>query len=331
MEKPNKKSRTVHNFFFLSLKMKLTYIILMICLIKVQASVYSQRNKITLSVKDATIEAIFSKIESSTDFKFLYNSETLDINRKVSLKVKNEPINKVLLELFKGTNVTFSIYDKQIVLKPEKITTTGETGKKTLKAKKNQPTHYRSGGQDNIITGTVRDEYGFPLFGVTVLNINSRVGAVTDEDGNFSLRAKKDDVLEFSYLGFDIIQVVVDDTEKHYDITLSEYVRDLDEVTVFSYSTGYQEIDRERATGSFEHLDQKTLDLKTNQDILTELEGEVAGVVFDDGVGGYVIRGLSSIQTNTNIYPLVVVDGFPIVTGNSTTINPNDVEDHFLS
>jgi len=175
------------------------------------------------------------------------------------------------------------------------------------------------------IEGIVYDDKGNPLIGVTVIIKGTRKGTSTDFDGKFSIAAKQGDTLIFSYLGF-INEELLLNSYTNYTITMEPSVEQLDGVKIVS--TGYQKISKERATGSFAVIDNKILDRKIEQNIISKIAGEAPGVQFDPFIQeknniGLVIRGRSSINATTE--PLVVVDGFAIP-GGFSTINPNDVE-----
>ncbi len=98
----------------------------------------------------------------------------------------------------------------------------------------------------------------------------------------------------------------------------------LDNVTV---STGYQQIPKERSTGSFEQLDNKLVNRAVTTNILERLEGVANGVLFERGFRGQInlnIRGLSTLTSGLD-QPLIVLDNFPFE-GGVASINPNDVE-----
>ncbi|MCM4168087.1 hypothetical protein KCTC52924_03639 [Arenibacter antarcticus] len=96
----------------ISLKMKLTTLFLIITLFRVQANSYAQVAKITLDLHAVSLMSVFEEIEAGSEFKFLGNQDDIDINRVVSVHVKKERIDKVLSDLFFGTNVTFKILDR---------------------------------------------------------------------------------------------------------------------------------------------------------------------------------------------------------------------------
>ena len=176
-----------------------------------------------------------------------------------------------------------------------------------------------------IVKGTVTDEDGTPLLGVTILVKGTRSGTTTDFDGKFTINTKKGDVLVFSYLGYANVETTVDG-RIFYDIKMISSAEELEGVEIFS--TGYQKISKERATGSFAKIDNEVLERKIDQSIIGKIAGEAPGVQFDPFIQeknsiGLVIRGRSSINATTE--PLVVVDGFAI-SGGFNTINPSDVE-----
>ncbi|WP_203257148.1 SusC/RagA family TonB-linked outer membrane protein [Hyunsoonleella ulvae] len=184
---------------------------------------------------------------------------------------------------------------------------------------------YKTDSPQQQIEGTVYDDKGNPLIGVTIIIKGTQKGVSTDFDGNFKINASQGDILVFSYLGFASKELLLG-AETNYTITMTPSVEQLEGVEIVS--TGYQKISKERATGSFAVIDSKVLDRKIEQNIISKIAGEAPGVQFDPFIQeknsiGLVIRGRSSINATTE--PLVVVDGFAIP-GGFSTINPNDVE-----
>lgn len=184
---------------------------------------------------------------------------------------------------------------------------------------------YKTDSPQQQIEGTVYDDKGNPLIGVTIIIKGTQKGVSTDFDGKFKINASQGDTLVFSYLGFASKELLLG-TDTNYTITMTPSVEQLEGVEIVS--TGYQKISKERATGSFAVIDNKVLDRKIEQNIISKIAGEAPGVQFDPFIQeknsiGLVIRGRSSINATTE--PLVVVDGFAIP-GGFSTINPNDVE-----
>jgi hypothetical protein len=87
MKKTITKGLTCPSLFKISLKMKLTTLLLIISLFEMQASGYSQNTKVSLNLKDASVEQVFREIESKTEFRFLYKNKEIELDRKVSIIV----------------------------------------------------------------------------------------------------------------------------------------------------------------------------------------------------------------------------------------------------
>lgn len=156
---------------------------------------------------------------------------------------------------------------------------------------------------------------------------NSGTATVTDSDGSFRISLKKiTDTLLCSHLNYKSTGIVVTAPSiAPIIIHLEETSRMLDEVTV---STGYQDIPKERATGSFEKIDNRLFNQQTSTTVLSRLESIANGVFFDRKTGGsgntnILVRGLSTIQGPKA--PLIILDNFPYE-GDLNNINPNDVE-----
>lgn len=173
-----------------------------------------------------------------------------------------------------------------------------------------------------------------PLEGATI-KLKGYPGAVRSlRDGTFRVAVSPGaSVLVASYLGYETKEVTVKEvSDRELSIYLNPAQSQLKEVTV---STGYQQLPRERATGSFEKIDSAALSRIISPSILTRLDGLVSGVVFDRrgsySINGpvninntFTVRGLSTL--NSNASPLIILDNFPYE-GDINDINPNDILD----
>ena len=129
--------------------------------------------------------------------------------------------------------------------------------------------------QKNIV-GIVRDIDGEPLAGATVLIEGTKEGVATDIDGNFSILTKqKNPVLLISYIGMETARIVLPTKHNLLDITLQPVENMMDEVVV----TGYQNIKRENATGSYQKLTAADLEKRHASDLVSNLEGSIPGLV----------------------------------------------------
>ncbi|TGV02123.1 SusC/RagA family TonB-linked outer membrane protein [Flavivirga rizhaonensis] len=270
---------------------------------------YSQNQKFSLDFKNKTIINVFDHIENISNYKFLYSSEYFDFNKKISVKVNQAKIEDILNNIFKSTdNIEYEIVKNQIIIR-----------EKEIKKNTSIPSDSSTKNQKVKISGSVKDDTAAPFPGVLILIKDTNRGATTDFDGSYSIAANVGDTIVFTYLGFKPVEVLIDDRTR-YDIKMEPSSLQLDEVEI--YSTGYQEIPRERSTGSFENISESTLKAKVTQNVFEQLEGEVSGLVLDAD-GRFIIRGLSTI--NGVRAPLYVVDGFPLF-GGIEFLNPNDVK-----
>lgn len=144
------------------------------------------------------------------------------------------------------------------------------------------------------ISGEVVDENGDPLAGATVMLKGTDIGVATNVDGQFSLMVSGNrPVLEVSYIGMTPQTISISKDIKYLFLTMKTADNMMDEVVV----TGYQNIKRESATGSYQVLTAKDLDKRSTPDLASRLEGTVPGLVMDPKKGStdedaFTIRGV---------------------------------------
>ncbi|MBE9597850.1 SusC/RagA family TonB-linked outer membrane protein [Pedobacter sp. MC2016-24] len=148
----------------------------------------------------------------------------------------------------------------------------------------------------------------------------------TDKNGNFKIEYHSHPLmLEISHVGYTDKKVIINQAEPlPIQILLEEQAHELNEVII---STGYQQLPKERSTGSFTVIDNKSINQQTGAFILDRLEAVANSVIVDRNSSGsngrLMIRGLSTIQGPKD--PLIILDNFPYE-GDPKNINPNDVE-----
>ncbi|MDE6061290.1 MAG: carboxypeptidase-like regulatory domain-containing protein, partial [Duncaniella sp.] len=134
--------------------------------------------------------------------------------------------------------------------------------------------------QTRKITGTVTDDAGDPMPGVSVLIKGTNQGAATDLDGKYSLNANTGAVLEFSYIGY-LTQTVTVGERSVINVTMREDVKALDEVVVVAYGTA----SKESLTGSVAVISDKDIERRPVTDVTTALEGMAPGVQVNSSTG----------------------------------------------
>lgn len=173
----------------------------------------------------------------------------------------------------------------------------------------------------NVITGKVTDVNSLPLVRATVKTDKTTV--YTDSAGKFAIPSTlMSKVLVFSSKGYKTKYVSKDTLQV---VRLEEEINELLEVEI---STGYQKLPKERATGSFDYINNRKFNEQVSTDVLSRLEAIANGLTVErlSGSSGIKVRGLSTLSTSSSLRsPLIVVDNFPY-DGNINNINPNDVE-----
>ncbi len=260
--------------------------------------------EVDLSFKDAGLKVVLQEITEQTGYQFFYSENILSPQKTVTVEYKGkaEPIGALLDKIFNGTNIIYKVNGKQVALTLANVT---------------PPPTSKSG---NVINGTVTDNNGATVPGVTVLNKTTNAYAVSDNNGKYSIAAKEGDVLSFMSIGFTTADLIVGKSA-NVNASIESDIQRLDDVVV----TGYQTISRERATGSFDIVGVEQLN-KPSVDLSSRLVGVAAGVqatMNSEGEYEFEIRGQTSL--NAVAAPLVIVDGFPIE-GGLSSLNPNDIE-----
>lgn len=179
----------------------------------------------------------------------------------------------------------------------------------------------------NVVKGTVTDSKGEPMYGVTVTVKNGKHHAVTNLEGHYTINVEDNAVLLFRFIGMEPYQASVKKGQKTLDVKMNEQTTQLAETVVIS--TGYQKLSRERSTAAFGHVDSTKLNRVMHKDILSALEGQVAGLRMDinpnTGENNPILRGVGTFSNSVGTQPLIVVDDMATnLTLNE--INPYDVE-----
>ena len=302
------------------LKMKLTVLFFVISLFQLRAATgYAQKAKITLDMQGVSVTQVIEKIEDITEFNFLYRLNDLDMERKVSIKVRKQRIEDILRILFKDTQVHYKINDKLIILsrngnatKPDNTPTSKE------KTQVNQ--------QQFEINGTITDPEGNPLTGVNIIIKGTSQGTMSGPDGTYSIRVQTNDILTFSYVGFKRVELPIDGPDT-IDLQMEEDVMSLEGVEL---NAGYWKVkDRER-TGNISRVTAEEIAKQPVLNVMGALQGRMPGVAIiqNSGLPGgnfeIRIRGQNSMRGDgvDGVYPnepLYIIDGVPFISTSLST------------
>jgi TonB-linked SusC/RagA family outer membrane protein len=273
---------------------------------------YSQEVFFTMKYDNGTLKEVIHEIEQKSEFIFFYLDNSLDLNRKVSIHVRNGNIETILDKLFAGTNNRYYISDRQIIISKEKGTVSATN-----------PVVQ----QTRAVTGVVRDDAG-PVIGANIVVKGTTNGTVTDLNGNFTLsNIANNAVIQVSYIGY-VTQEITITSQTTLDILLQSDSEAIEEVVVVGYGT-----QRKRdLTGAVVSVNSSKLKERSYSNVMQSLAGQLPGIQISQAQGapGFApsikIRGASTI--NAGATPLYVVDGIPIEDGSpteTTSQSPNQV------
>ena len=258
---------------------------------------------ITLNEHGTQLRDVLRKIEQQSPYLFLYNETQLDMKQKINEKITSPDIRKILDRLCGPIGIRYEIMDVQILLMP-KI----DTGK---------PKPYPV-----PVTGYITDEKGSPMEFVSVIDLLSGKGGLTNEEGYFRFFTDKDSCrLQISHLAYKPELRTMGPDNRHLQIQLIPAVFNLDEVVAIGYGT----LARKELTSAVGYVSsERFLSGKVNNPI-QGIKGLIAGMSISgsslsdiNSIPDIQIRGAGSILAGNN--PLVVVDGVPGVSLNSLSL-----------
>ncbi len=293
--------------------MKLVTLFLFAACIQVSARSYSQG--ITLSLDNVPLSAVFTAIQQQSHFYFVYTSEELKGASRISLKVKNQSIERVLETCFRGQPLSYTIRD-QYILVTEK--------EKTNEAKPDS-------GQ--WVTGMVVNDKYQPVAGASIGLRGTRQGTASDAKGAFALNdVPAGAVLVISSIGYETREMLIGNN-RYLTIQLLSAVSGLDELFVKGYYSTSQRLN----TGSVAKINAEQIAEQPVTNPLAALEGRMPGVFIQQTTGmpggaiNIQIRGQNSLRNsvadNGNL-PLYIIDGVPFTATSllSTTISGSNLK-----
>ncbi|WP_165500386.1 SusC/RagA family TonB-linked outer membrane protein [Pedobacter psychroterrae] len=316
--------------------MRLTIAILIASLLQVSGSALAQ--KISLKVSNSPMSSVLQELRQQSGYIFFYRDNIIDKAHPVSINVQQAEFKEVLEKIFIDQPLTYVINERTITIKSRNL-------HQPLSAAASSLIHLK---------GQVTDSLGVPLAGASILVIKSGVenktnsgelggnsGSAkytTDENGFFELDAEEGDMVVVRFVGYERHAFVM--TKNMPEINKIVLKVSLEKLTEVVIQTGFQNFSKERATGAVSKPDMKVFSRRVGtQDVLTRLEGQVAGLQLEfDGEGQSIagsvftgptntrkmtIRGKGSVYTETQ--PLYVVNGVPVASFHA--INIEDIQD----
>jgi TonB-linked SusC/RagA family outer membrane protein len=288
--------------------MKLAILFTFLGVLDASASAYSQTGRLTLNMENASIVEVLNRIERLTDYHFIYSLDLLTDKKPVSLHAQREPLKNVLRHLLAGSGVSYKVLENNLIVVTPPQQMAALAG---MDARE----------QDIGVSGTVTDEQGNQLAGVTVRVKGSAIGTVTDARGHFSIDVPgTQDTLVFTYVGYTSREVAAAGRTS-LQVVLSPSAQSLKDVVVI----GYQSVSKKDLTGAVSLVNTENSSKISSNDLGGMLQGLVAGVTVrntgNPGAGSTIeIRGVGSFGNSS---PLYVIDG--MLSDVNTTVNTDDI------
>jgi len=290
--------------------------------------------EVSCSMNKAPLKNVLLVIEANAQVKFVYSPDQIDLKKVVSIEATNRKLKDVLAELLTPLGIQFlAQQNNYIILQP--LRTTGQVDVQ---------------GYEPLATmvlpvpieGKVTDNHGNPLPGTSVIIKGTTTGTTANGEGFFTINAQPEDVLVFSFIGFETLEVKVY-AQTLINVTLVENINNLDEVLIIGYGT----TTKIENTGSVGKVTGDEIRKQPVSNPLQAMQGRVPGVVItqQSGVPGSAmavnIRGKNSLRVDGN-NPLYIIDGVPYTATSLSTavisqsitlggnplsnINPADIE-----
>lgn len=286
------------------LAMKLTVVLLLSAFLASGATGYSQ--KVTLSLKNAPLEKVFREIQKQTNLDFLFTRQMLKETHPVDVEVKDASLQEVMNICLKDQPLDFVIDNNAIVIKEK-----SRASVLSIAPESTPPLV--------DIDGRVTDSTGAPLVGASVTVRGSRKGTVTDAKGEFGLKGVDSKAtLTISFTGYVAREFNVHG-QQEMRVILTRSTNPLDEVQVIGYGT----VSKRFQTGNVSTVKAEEIDKQPVSNPLLALEGRVPGlyVTQANGLPGsavkVLIQGKNSMLLGND--PLYVIDGVPYVSQNLAT------------
>lgn len=292
----------------------ISFIALCIYYIPVSANTANEQISFPTKATINTVAGVLNYIEKNSDYIFIYQDAKIDLERKVTLPQSNQTVNEILNYLFTGTDVSYTIKNRQIAIYRN------NTPKTEMKA---SPIVMQ---ETKTIAGTVKDHFNEPITGVNVIIKGTTIGTTTDINGSYSLKniPVEAKTIVFSFVGMTSQEITIG-IQTIINVQMQEVAVALDDIVAIGYSSQK----KESLTSAITSVNTEFLENRSLTKVATSLQGITPGVDIRQnsgrpgyGASTFNIRG-ASLGTFSSNDALVLIDG---IVANIDDINPNDIE-----
>jgi len=283
--------------------MKLTLILLILGVLHLNASIYSQIT-VNMDVQDKSIREVLKTIEQQCQIRFFYSDDLLVLDEHIDLKAKEKDVISVLNDVFSKSPLTYKAYENNlIVIAPKELL------------------------QQKTITGLVTDKDSVPLPGTYVVITGTNQGVITDPNGRFSIEVPEDArSLTFTFIGMET-QVIEIGNQMQINVSMMESAIGLEAVVVTGVGVATS---KTKLAFSVESITADQLPSPVSASIDQSLVGRIPGALISsvNGTPGanvnILLRGINSMSGGT--LPMILLDGIQVSATNLNSLDLSTVD-----
>lgn len=271
-------------------------------------------SKIHFALNNASLDKGLQLVEKLSGFHLSYAVQNVSKYDHIVIKNDVRTVRETLDLLLENTDLKYIVNKTHILIVLK--------NRPTVITPKN--TSFRA---DNIIYGWVGDKERNALPGANVSIKGTKVGTITDVNGNFKISAKSSDILLVSFIGYITKEVCVGKTNEQFKIILNPNISQLDEVVV----TAWGKEKKTTVVGSVSTIRPKEL-RGPSSNLTSMLSGRISGLISYQTSGEpgrdnaqFFIRGVGSFGTG-RVNPLILINGIESTTNELARIQPDDIE-----
>lgn len=296
------------------------FIVLLLC---IQTSAQVMAQTVTLKGSNLKLEKVLSTVKSQTGYSAVGNKEVFSVAKPITLDVKNMALAPFLDLVFRDQPINYEVIGHNIIVSKKNAGVTPLAPPPTYNATVE-------------LRGRIVNDKNEPIIGATVTTKGGPIGTFSNEAGYFAIYADRADAtLLVTAVGYQQAEKKSDPAHPlTNNINMKVQVQELAGVVVEQVNTGYQLLNKERATGAFSKPDMEVVKNRAStMDIMERMEGLVPGMMMLSGYNTSryngsstrktVIRGTSSVLNSVD--PLYVVNG--VIVSDFSALNLDDVED----
>ena len=275
-------------------------LVILFVIILISAQVHSQ-NKLSLNINNASIKEVLQKIEAETNYRFIYESGKVDVDKKVTVNATDQTVEQILATVFKGGNMEYIVTENNtILISPKKEET-------------------KAVQKDISVSGTVIDSDGLPLPGVSVFIKGTTTGLTTNGDGKYTIVVPNSNtILSFSFVGFSTQEKTVGNSTV-LNVTMTEDTEMLGDVIVTALGIKRDE----KSLGySVQKIGGDALQKVKGTNVATSLTGKIAGLTIKNSTELLEAPEMT-LRGGT---PLIVIDEVAYGNMKLKDISPDDIE-----